>query len=730
MRPKTKFLPLLAILLLLLGGVWLFGSGSRVGPAIDVTAGGAAAAENGRGDEVDAVGPDVLQGEAGGEAERTPEAQLEPGEDLATAAASGRGSVVVEARLENGEPVPDFPFFVKPSRRVRLGQGIIESRTGADGTARIEDLAPGKASVWSVQGGREKDVTVVPGEDVVCELVLKNTVSVYGRVVDPGGEPVPFAEVWVLGRWREWHHCMPATRSDAKGEFRLAPLTRSRSLGATLAGYGPSNVQLIFRPKEDVVEQEVILTLTVDGGALRGRVLSAAGMPVQGARVTVGETPAYRQLRDGSELPQWKARHMLTDDEGRYAFAGLFVGVQPVRVLVEGSPIIHAEVEISKGKTAVLDLQFEPACEVAGTVFDDNGEPLEGATVLAMKAPFVDPFPSQGPIDRGSPFPIPAVRSAANGTYTLTDLPAGAVHLYAEKGTSMWGDGNFEGATAISLEVAPEAPGQWDPVISLGQRIHGRVLYADGSPMVFVFVSALVPGVDSDERFVTYTEKDGQFSISGLENKPYTVSVQLRDQESRGELLEENDVLPSEKEVVLTANFSKAAVEEGTAQVRIVDSAKRLKGRGRVQFAYAKGTYYASEEDGVWRSSLAPRRYYPRIVEGDEILGYGEWFEVVPGQDIDVGEVHTAANCSLTVAVVRPPGVSAERVSVKASGDDKRYQRWPRIAADETEITFDDTFVGSVTVKISGTGIEEQSREVQMVLGVPVRETFILKAAQ
>lgn len=726
-RSMVKILPLVALAVLLLTAIWLRrpsggdveGRSARTGEPSDALT----LSEGPLTESDELVGPEQPSGV------RTVESAADPSVSSDAETLPHLGTILIEVRLENGDPVVDYPFLVRPYREIGVGREIIEGTTDALGEARIEELEPGEARVWSPLGG-SKRITVVAGEQVTAELILKNRVTVSGQVVDPSGEPVPHASVWLLGRWQNWYECMPATRCGPDGRFDLSVVPHRRALGASSEGFGPSDLVAIYRPREGPAELDVTLTLTSNGGSFAGRVLSPEGTPVPGARVAVGTSLPAERLQDGTAVPAWRARHELTHWSGRFEFVGLAAGVHPVHVLASGRPIISTEVTIEAGATTTTDLVFPPSCSVVGNVRDGTGEPIEDATIIALDEPFVDPFPSQGPTDRGVPFHRPVSKSASDGSFTISGLPPGAAHLYAAKGTSAWGDGEFIGATQISLEVEPSEPATWNPVLALGPRIHGRVVFSDGSPMKMVFVSAYPEGESTNARRTTHTDDEGSFSIAELENRSHTVFVQLWDPVKNGGPLERKEVWPSESELVLTANYTDVELERALVSVRLVDSAKRLKGRGAVHFAYERGAYLPSEKDGVWRTKVEPGRYFAKIVEGDDVLGVGDWFDVLPGQDIDVGEVHTSPACLLTVAVERPRDLVDARVTVRIEREDGRYRRYERLESGESEVTMNDAIEGPLRISVSARSAEEQTRVVRIAASSPVRESFTLVATE
>ena len=99
---------------------------------------------------------------------------------------------------------------------LRLGHGVREGTTDADGLARVEGMRPGRATAWSPYGGRRTLVDVLAGEEVEAVITLKNTTRIEGRVVDPAGEAVPHADVWLL-IWGARLAQLPALSAQRRG---------------------------------------------------------------------------------------------------------------------------------------------------------------------------------------------------------------------------------------------------------------------------------------------------------------------------------------------------------------------------------------------------------------------------------------------------------------------------------------------------------------------------------
>ena len=138
-------------------------------------------------------------------------------------------------------------------------------------------------------------------------------------------------------------------------------------------------------------------------GVLSGLVTDAGtGAPVAGARVEVAG-PSNRRTVTGAD--------------GTYAMR-LPIGDFDVEVSAFGYGTVTAEATVTEGGTTTLDVALEPVPShaVSGTVVDDDGEPVGGATVEIVGTP------------------LPQVVTGADGTFTIPDVPEGEYELRVDAG--------------------------------------------------------------------------------------------------------------------------------------------------------------------------------------------------------------------------------------------------------------------------------------------------------
>ncbi|MBL8896192.1 MAG: carboxypeptidase regulatory-like domain-containing protein [Planctomycetes bacterium] len=208
----------------------------------------------------------------------------------------------------------------------------------ADGAFEIGGLAPAEgwqlcACATGFEATRSAQAFAVrAGERSSCDVELPVPRTISGRVVDGDGTAiakalvvlsleaaaVEYEEQWKLDRPWSWG---VATRveaeSDAQGRFRFHGLPRfGFSVWALVPGFGPSKrFEWSFAGDQSGEPPEIELVLT-RGRALRGRVLDAEGVPVEGARIDLAQVAA--QIR-----PDARSWSTLSAADGSFAFADL-----------------------------------------------------------------------------------------------------------------------------------------------------------------------------------------------------------------------------------------------------------------------------------------------------------------------------------------------------------------------------------------------------------------------
>ena len=295
-----------------------------------------------------------------------------------------------------------------------------DSTTGHDGRYELGAVAPGKHTliVHSKHGvpppnGWEVDVA----ERAVVEkdLVLEQTGSISGTVVDAQGKPVVGADVsiqplanWDAEIWLDVHRDQVESRND--GRFTLDKLPTGEYRVSVSRG-GSSRDE----PKEQVVAvrapQATTVRLVVESpssGKIRGIVSDAGGNPITDAYVV-----AARESDAGGssniEATRWStdANAVLTGLDGSFTISALRSGKYTVRAFRKGGGEGFAE-HVAIGGSAKL--QIRPTGTIEGTIRVQGNVPAEV---------FVDVFNTTTRLARAERF------FRTDGRYTMQDLPAG-----------------------------------------------------------------------------------------------------------------------------------------------------------------------------------------------------------------------------------------------------------------------------------------------------------------
>ncbi|HEY3452159.1 MAG TPA: carboxypeptidase-like regulatory domain-containing protein [Myxococcales bacterium] len=285
----------------------------------------------------------------------------------------------------------------------------------ADGSFRIADPPAGAFLVWATAPGYAPAFRhgVEAGKQV--ELALGPAQTLWGKVIDESGAPVPKALLTavfgLLPRFQE-------TTAAADGTFRLDSLGLGpHFLVAVAPGFLPSGT-----------------ALGVPTGAATTVVLSRP-------RTLTGTVRDRKQPAKGAAI-RLTAEHfarLAPAAEGTFRLENLSPGSYTVAATL-GSRFASAQVQLDK-PVIVVELVLDEALSVRGRVFDDAGSPIPGSRVVAE-------LDSHRVAEGGSD---------DAGAFSLTGVPRGArlvaSHEGFESASARVGD---EGAD-VELVLHPQA---------------------------------------------------------------------------------------------------------------------------------------------------------------------------------------------------------------------------------------------------------------------------------
>ncbi len=363
------------------------------------------------------------------------------GETLVFDVALQRGGTV-SGRLTaaDGRAVPYATVaLVDPRRR---WEGEEAALTDAQGRYRVVGLhaaayelrvtAPGYAPLTE-----EADLAVTVPPDlapVTRDIVLSAGAALVGKVRTPDGALVGGASVEVSA----------AGPPELRARVRDLVAVTDPAGGFRLLGVPPGIDLIVSASHDDWVrgtlgplrllpgrEQEVALALRV-GGTLPGRVVDAAGRPVEGARVRWGHVGPENEDRvapgDAFRADEVLGpRVVRSDADGRFALDRLEPGRLLLKVEREGfAPWYRRDLVVSgEGPQPAVTVALEGSLAVRGRVTAQDGGPLAGVWVYAEEnRPGADQ-----PQDPGRVRALVATQTAEDGGYVLEGLPPARVKV-------------------------------------------------------------------------------------------------------------------------------------------------------------------------------------------------------------------------------------------------------------------------------------------------------------
>lgn len=266
---------------------------------------------------------------------------------------------------------------------------LAETLSAEDGTFVLDGLAGGEVTLQAASGqGVAMRTHVAPGREGVV-LALEEGLFFEGIVTNPPPELEPIAEARITLFSHENTRFFPGT-SGTDGRFRIGPVPPAGYAILVTAG----NRSPLLRIHANALGSD---TFILDPSArYAGQVVTATGAPATGLSV---------KLYVPSVAPAW--RTTLTDAQGRFAFRS--VDTPPGHLFVETAKhdaFAHLHTEPRED----LRLTLGPGLVVEGTVQDENGSPVLGARVQALR------------LDEDAPTPRGQTVTDAKGHYRLGPL--------------------------------------------------------------------------------------------------------------------------------------------------------------------------------------------------------------------------------------------------------------------------------------------------------------------
>jgi hypothetical protein len=427
--------------------------------------------------------------------------------------------VVVDA---GRQPLSGVTLRLLPSRRPDFPAPAAEPEAAAGGASDVKgrfqlvDVPAAEVDLEAEKPGftrlRLRGIRLSPGSGPLDlgTLVLQQGAALAGTVVDARGKPLSGAKIFVVeslprrGTEEEvLRKLKPQASSGPDGRFQLRdqPAGVPLSLVVLAADHLPGPFRGIRSPSP-----EPLMLRLEPAWSLRGRVVSAEGEPVAGARL---------ELRWQAVLPDDERqavgptilRDAASDRDGRFALDGMPGGTAWLGVTAHGFvPLDTLEVRVpapDAGGEWVIVLQ--PGALLEGRVTTDAGDPVAGVRISAGGT---------------------AALSDADGRYQAEGVPLGEREVHVSHP-------NYR--TRVQRKRIEPGANQLDVQLESGAEVAGRVVDEAGEPIAGAEVWMISRQQRDFPEYHARSAADGRFAFPTVAHGRYTLGAEA-EQRSRTEL--------------------------------------------------------------------------------------------------------------------------------------------------------------------------------------------------
>ena len=269
-----------------------------------------------------------------------------PGVQVAGAPVSG-----LELRLGPGAVIRGRLLGLDPATASRVNVTAAPQNPGThlagvvdpSGSYRIQDVPPGEWTVMAYLNAPDMvmaQVEVGPGEmEVVQDLEFQSGFTLTGRVLL---DQRPLTRALVIVHTTNQEKPAGGSKETAyDGTFRMERLPAGTYSLRVLIGPNLTHVQSLD------ISGDRELTIEIATGAVEGRLLSAEGLPVSGASISL--------VAEGTEIP-FPGPSASSDDQGAFALPGIPAGTYKITIRATGFAPVESRVVVTPGGTAHVDL--------------------------------------------------------------------------------------------------------------------------------------------------------------------------------------------------------------------------------------------------------------------------------------------------------------------------------------------------------------------------------------
>lgn len=437
---------------------------------------------------------------------------------------TGRPVEGARVRLERGG-LHELSFLAFERRGPSPSDPSAQGVTGEDGRFQLSPVPRLEGMALVID---HPDHVILTREDVFVpergmdigrlELQIGGTVS--GLVMDSAGQPLEGAEVMfrrghsgpfeeLAGGFRSL--MLSAQRSvltDRKGQFRLTGVFPVAGKVVARREGMPEGESKPFEVRAG--EETPGISLVLEPGAeLRGKVVNAAGKPIEGARI--------RARRDTNRFdfnrPDSDDESVRTAKDGTFVVTGLQRGRQRLSVEAKGYQSTRESAEAGSGKEVLITLQSCGALQ--GVVLSQGDErPIDGFT-LRLEAERTDPqglgLDMLGEFARGNGNVLDHEPGAGPGTFVVADVEPGRYRVVADV------DGFDRGRSEVIEIKSGEMTDGVRILLEVGASLRGRVVGPAGDPVEGATVRARVKkdGADASMHAIGAIQRSFRINVGG-----------------------------------------------------------------------------------------------------------------------------------------------------------------------------------------------------------------------
>ncbi|PAT11804.1 hypothetical protein CKJ80_00875 [Corynebacterium hadale] len=559
----------------------------------------------------------------------------------------------------------------KPVEGAEVSAGGKKATTDGDGKYTIPGVVPGEKTVTVTDGdnftGNSTDVTVNPNETTTAKdiTVTRANGSIVGKIVDDAGNPVSPDNVTVT---RPDGTRVPV--SVVNGEFEL----KDQKPGKYKIQVGKTKLTKPYTEEKVNVEPNKTATPTITverfNPGYTVTVLNDLGEPVENAEVILS--------RDGRELERKPA-----DANGNVDFPNQAPGVGYSVAVVPGEDYVNVkdnnlpDLVEDANVTWKISVAPQPG-SVTGTITDDAGNPVTGATVVidgerrAKDAPDAE-FKT-------------STTTGQDGTYKFASVPAGEFSVSVVPTNARSGEPK-------EVTVRPNRPSTADIQLTRAPGNLEGVVTNDAGESVND-AKVILKDADGNEVATAQTDANGKYQFNEQKAGSYTVTVEA------GTAHEANSV----DATITPAKTEVADVQvkrtNGWAEGTVVDETGAPVEGATVTIDGADT--YTTDADGKFTTDkLNPGPHEATVAKTDEHGGYVRGFEVNPGVKTDVALTVNRATDTVNGFVKDDSGKPIEDVDVVIQ---RGGQTVDTVKADSDGLfSMDSVTPGDYTAVVAGT---------------------------